>query len=449
MSKSLKELEKELKKLNSKPVKTPDKKKCEDEQEKLQQKITTLSVQIAKKRWELDRKIEEAEAVRNKQHAAKSELESASSQLKEHITSQKQHRSVLQKEFQGKPIKNPEEEKKRLNNAITEISARMAVDGGLSNSDEKKFIRDLKRYKQELELVQDYIDKGMHQKNQSLEEKKTTVRNSSETHKSKFKIFTECREDTDKAYGKVSEVREERNKLQEELKAAKLAKTQLAKDFRKAEMDHKDFKQKIGRLQGLIRIKKREQEDANMGKEQQQPPTKGDGDGNKKKDKKDVAAKQREQKKMEEEKKEQEAAEKEKQSKADAIKLRREKAKAEYERLKKEYDSNVKTFEAGESKKNSNQTAEVLKEDPNESAKAMCRSLIDVCKDMLPKEIAQSSPNTGKKKKRNKKKRLRFTPYVFANFEKVGVTIPKNSTDIEKTISALEEKIQSYDETKT
>jgi len=447
MSKSLKELKNEFKKLQKNQVKTPDKKKCEEDQEKLQKKITDLCVQIAKKRWELDRKIEEAEEVRNKQHKAKADLDVASTQLKEHISSQKQHRSVLQKEFQGKPIRNPDEEKKRLNNAITEITARMAVDGGLSNSDEKKCIRDLKRYRQDLELVQDYIDKGMHQKNQSLEQKKAIVRNSSDTHKDRFETFKGCREDTDKAYGKVSEVREERNKLQEELKAAKLAKNQLSKDFRKAQNDYKEYKQKLNQLQGQIRKKEREQEDVNIGRQQQQAP-KGDDDGNKKK----VVKKDREQreqkKKLEAEKEAVEKEKQEKQSKADAIKLRREKAKAEYERLKKEYDSNVKSFEAGESNKKVNKTAEVLKEDPNESAKAMCRSLIDVCKDMLPKDT-QTTPITGKKKKRNKKKRLRFTPYVFANFEKVGVTIPKSSTDIEKAISALEEKIQSYDETKT
>merc|ERR1711997_707712 len=79
-----------------------------------------------------------------------------------------------------------------------------------------------------------------------------------------------------------------------------------------------------------------------------------------------------------------------------------------------------------------------------EQKKAICQSLIVALTNMKP---VQRDNGNGSKRKRKKKKggRLKFNPIVFTNFERVGVTIPKSTRDLDKSIEALQNKMASYD----
>merc|ERR1712073_125136 len=142
-------------------------------------------------------------------------------------------------------------------------------------------------------------------------------------------------------------------------------------------------------------------------------------------------------KKKEDEKQAQE--EREKAEKERLIQEKRQKAVEAYNRMQAKLKESAIKPSADFS--TASTTTQVMKNDPFQVKKDVCRSLIVLCESMRPP--------ARKNKRKKKNSRLVYRADSFAKFNQVGIKIPKYSKQLDETIEALRNKILSYDKKAT
>lgn len=423
---SLKELQKKLKGLDAdlRKEKPMTRDEFNRERKNIQTKINLkkleaaqISCQIEDLRIEKEslQKIVEMKTGISRQH--QEELKTRRDALKE---AQQAKNQV----YSGGKIRNPKEKMQQVRLEIQQLRNQLQF-GSISSSDERRTIRDIAAKEEEANLIKEYIESNADTLWESCDAARDkTIKTESE--------FEKARQDTGKAVQDRNAVRDRINELDkaqkdlsEEIKALSETKVKLDEDFRKKNRKRENL---LKEKRGLeIEISARKSEDLRTQATQEDLSREEERREKEKQTADRKAAELRRQA-------EQAAVEKE-----ERTRKRREKAMAAYAAMQMKVKAKAtKPVAKVTSPSSGAPTPVVMANDPHRAEKALCESLIILCESKKP------AGRKGRKKKKGV--RISYRADYFAKFNQVGVKIPKYSKDLDDTIQALRERIQSYDE---
>lgn len=418
--KSLRKEEKKLKKLTE-----PDKAKSLAKKKQINDNINRLKLTIAELAWKLDEISRENQKHRALQKNAKDSLDNSTSTLKELQREQGQATSVLR---QGglKRIRRPAETKKQIEDEIEECNYQLKY-GDVKANQEKKLIRDIKLLKEELKKVVEYMEQNVEEVYAERDVKRKAVDTYKKEHDQVFEKYKEVKQAADNCWDNMQANKNEQTELKEQVKKLSAQKNKVDQDFNDAVQAYQRAQRNLQIIRARIHALENDQASENDQK-QANVAAKKDGE----------AAKERQREREEaEERRKEEAAKRQ-----EAVNERRRLAEEEFKRCQALMRSQRQAPEM----QSMGESPDVpVKDDVHAEEKSICRRLIALCEQMKPSEGSPAKAGKKKKRKRKKKRKLQHKPATFTNFSRVGVDIPMVDTDLDVTIKALQDRIQSYD----
>lgn len=436
--KTQKQLLAEQKKLNKgwkphqgKAQKTaPDRKVYDAEKRSLEQKINNLKLDAAKKQWELQQKRDAIQEVQNQINAHKSQYEETNNRLQHLRSGLVEATETLKSNYAGRRITDPQERIKELRMEIAHMENELR-NGQLSNAQETKTHRAIKQVQRQIAEVQEYIDNNVDDLVQAKNARFDQLRAFQNEHKS-------VKERQDEMYQSRRTMIEEKGNLEEEIKAnrdeiARLIerKGDVQKVYEKDLETYRKWKAQCAEVREYLAIlEAKKSEMANdrdiRAARMKEDKTRADAEAKARREAEERAARERA-----------EAEER----KAN-LENRRQKALLEYQRVQEKFKAAASQQEPEEVVVVPH-TPVVYRHDPYEKEKHLCNTLITLCQSMKPSD----SPSKGgkrKKKRKRKKTKISVSASNFSNFAEVGVKPPTTTNQLDKTIQALQERIEYY-----
>lgn len=426
---SLDQLRKLLKKLQQKKSKKPDPADVDQTKQNIQEKINQLKLQSAELKWTLDKINETVKQQRQKQDMARDTFQSSRSQLDGLKAQQKQATDKLKANFTRR-IKNPFKQKKETEEELRRLKASLITDS-LSNIEERSVIKDIKKQEEHLKKVELYIEDGGDTLYQERDKKKGDVDTFMKTHNKEFESFDEIRQEMNNLFASLNENRDQQKEIKEKISVLQTQKSEVDNKYRTSLKAYRDNTRKLNDVRQAVAEKEATENEARQDLAHE---------ANR------AQAKARNSKAKEGGSEKTEAKKESPERKQVDIKERRRLAEEEWARVQAEQKKRRKVEE--KFSRESEKTAEVTevkesKPDPYREEKLMCTQLISTCKTM------KNSFSPGKKNKKKLKKlnkmRLTHKPSVFSHFAMAGVAVPKKYGDLDGCVTALEEKIASFD----
>jgi len=407
------ELEKQIKN-------APDATKHKAKKDNIDRQINEKKLEYAQKQFDLEQMKLQLKAARDKfQYHLQQQKEEAKVKDKhfQHLSSAK---STLNSKFSGSKIRDPDKQKKQVEDDIRDLHSELQFGDHRTNG-EKMIIRTIEMKKQELEIIQGYIDNNVGQYQKEYEATAKNFSGVMATWKEKVKKTDDASKEREVLKKETERVNEEKNEISEEIKELASSKQGTQKQYQKNVKGYEKNRREFGDITVAIAMKKNRRLKARVNERES----------------KDIREKQEQHKAAEEVKKEKKREEEMERQKATDVK--RAKAIEAYNNMQKKLKAKNTSVVAsrpsyGGAKK---QAVSSNRVDPHAAEKEICRSLIVLCQSMAP---------TGRKGKKKKKVRLVYRADSFVKFNQVGVKIPKYAKNLDGTIKALQEKIASYDE---
>lgn len=398
-----------------------------------------MGQQINSKKLELAELIHEQDAIKREttkyrklQDIAKGEAQVARDQLRQLKSGVSEvTKKVRETTGSSRRITNPGKARERVLRDIDEHKNRLRGDC-LSINDERTINRDIGLLEKELERIDAYIANNGEALHKERETRKKALDVQNRENEVFENAFTDVKNKADEWYTKRETNRTSQTEAKEEVARLISQKQKLEKSYADSVEKYKSYQREESEYRRLINQKSQFMENEPAEANVKVP----------KKQSKEDKEKSEKKKREEEEKraKEEEAARQKKEDaklKADALAERRKQAEAEYKRCQQDLAKRATAAPVAQAEE------EEYKNDPNAELKGVCRRLIALCEQMKP---SKGSPNKSKKKKKKKKARkLQHTPNNFSHFSRVGVDIPMVDSDLDNTIKALEDRIESYD----
>lgn len=409
-------LQKRLKQLEKQTKNAPDAAKHKANKDKIEKQINEKKLEYAQKQFDLEQiKLLLKDARDKFQYHLQQQKDEAKIKEK-HFGQLNKAKTTLNQKLGGTKITNPEEKKRQVIEEIRQFRLDLQI-GHHTNNEEKMIIRTIEMKKQELEVIQAYIDNNgvQHQKEYDATYKEFS--GVMATFKEKVKKTDDASKEREVLKKETERVNDEKNEISEEIKDLATQKQELQKAYQQKVKDYEKNRREHADITVAIAMKKNRRQ--------------------KEKETKEVRKKQEQQKHAEEVKKMKEREEELERQKATEAK--RQKAIEAYNNMQKKLKAKntslaVARPASGGAKKAATSSSRV---DPHAAEKEICRSLIVLCESMVP---------TGKKGKKKKKVRLVYRADSFVKFNQVGVKIPKYAKQLGDTIKALNKRIESYDE---
>jgi len=407
----LKSLNKTLADLNKKT----DPKQFEQAKKAKSQEINSLKVRSAEIKWKMEARQTEKSEVVKAQDARRQALKDSHSQLDGYVQGRRKATTELKSNFGGRRIKRPEEHLAKLKSDLSAASSSLKT-ADLSTQEEKQLHRKMMDLKRDIAQTQKYINEKVGDLYKEQDKKKQEMNDFMGTHVETQARFEEAKANADKLFKDLSDLRDERESISQDIKMLSEEKNDIISNYNSALKKRNDTERDITRCRRAIDDKKLEKS---------MQVTSGPAPVEKRK-------------KVE---KKQEKKEEEVKSAVPVVSLdeRRAAAIAAYEAMQKEKEQQKVSapVETSPVKLQPNQAPELT-----EDAK-LCQTLIALCQNMKPKQSNSPSKKKGKKKKRKQKKmRLTHAPDTFSNFARLGVNIPVWTQDLDNTISALQERLE-------
>jgi len=407
LAKRHKELEKLIKN-------APDAGKHKAKKDAIDRQINEKKLEYAQKQFDLEQMKLQLKAARDKfQYHLAQQKEEAKIKEKhfQHLSSAK---STLQSKFSGSKITDPEARKRQVEDDIRNLYTELQIGDHRTNG-EKMIIRTIEMKKQELEVIQGYIDNNVGQYQKQYEETAKEFSGVMQTWKEKVKKTDDAGKEREILKKETERVNEEKNEISDEIKDLAKEKNDMQREFRKLLETYEKNRREHADITVAISMKKNQ--------------------SRKERESKDIRKKQEQQKAAEEVKRQKLREEELERQKA--TERKRQKAIAAYNAMQKKLKikgPTVSSKPTGGAKKDP--TLTTTKNDPHAAEKEICRSLIVLCESMVPM----------RKGKKKKKQRLVYRADSFVKFNQVGVKIPKYAKQISGTIEALKDRIKAYDE---
>jgi len=407
------ELEKQIKN-------APDATKHKVKKDNIDRQINEKKLEYAQKQFDLEQMKLQLKAARDKfQYHLQQQKEEAKVKDKhfQHLSSAK---STLNSKFSGSKIRDPDKQKKQVEDDIRDLHSELQFGDHRTNG-EKMIIRTIEMKKQELEIIQGYIDNNVGQYQKEYEATAKNFSGVMATWKEKVKKTDDASKEREILKKETERVNEEKNEISEEIKELATSKQGTQKEYQKSVKGYEKNRRELGDITVAIAMKKNRRMKERVNERES----------------KDIRKKQEQHKAAEEVKAEKKREEEMERQKATDVK--RAKAIEAYNNMQKKLKAKNTSVVAsrpsyGGAKK---QAVSSNRVDPHAAEKEICRSLIVLCESMAP---------TGRKGKKKKKVRLVYRADSFVKFNQVGVKIPKYAKNLEGTIKALQDRIASYDE---
>lgn len=417
---SLKSCEAKLKELNktyNDLRKKTDPKSFEAAKQTKTQEIHSLGLQSAEIKWKMETRQNEKNKVINAQNERRDELNQSRKKLDGLALNRRKATENLKNHFGGRRIKNPEKHLTELQDKLQAAQASLKI-SALSPQEEKKLIRTINDLKAAVADTAKYIDDDVSKLYDTQDTKKKEMTDFVSTHVETEAAFKKAKADADKLFQDLSDLRDAREEINGKIKTLSEEKNNIISVYNANMKKRNDVDREITRCRYAIEEKKLEKS---------MQTTSG------------PAPKERNKPK---EKKKPEPAPEEEVKPQVSLDERRAAAIAAWEKMQKEKDQQKnmmeKKTEDSPKQEEASPTAEL-----NEDAK-LCQTLIALCQNMKPKQSNSPSKSKKSKKKKRKPKKMRLThaPDTFSNFARLGVNIPVWTQDLDKTISALKERLE-------
>jgi len=428
-NKSSSDLQAELEKHRKDPHRTrPDEEKKNKRVKSKKQEIKNLKFKLAELKYDNDeiQKIKgqfqqkqnewqtKVNDSRDKLKALKLETQAVTKQLREAMGSDK---NKLRR------IAKPAEKLQELQSQLASEKQRLRCDD-LTTGEEKKAMRNIKVLEGQIELVKKYQSQNVEEVFLKGDEAKKNQEGMRKEHNAIFEEFKNAKDANTAIFEKLRKNNSEQEDTKTKIKTLTEQVKTLEQNFKTALIDFDDWRRKEAEiLNALTRSREREKyskgparnASTNASSSTSSPP--------------------------------QEAKKSAEEENVPTVKELRDAAQREYEAIQAKLRSKQPTAPPSAADPAEESTPATKESDPHSAEKELCQQLIAYCKSNMPAEASKSDSSPKKKKKKRKKKKIRLThkPINFTNFAKVGVGIPIWSTDLEKCIKALEDKISSYD----
>jgi len=400
----------------------------------LKKKIADFKLQLAELKYEKDVLLRQTEKVKLAQSETRKHLDAAQKKLTERKRETKKRTQELSKNLGidtarslPKRIVDPQGTLAKYKAEYDRENMRLKTEE-ISKKEERDCVNNMKILKKNIAAVQEYIDKNVGTIYEAEEDSKKDLAELRAVHQQAFETFSTAKENANSEFDKLDVNSSSQEDITKKIKDLQSDRTDIQTKFRNKLEEWKTWQRTKSIMENVLRDKDNYEEEVEASKPKAKKP-----------EGKSEAAK----KKAEEE----EEKRKEAQEKVQSVEERRKAAVEAWKKCQDKLNNATSDPPAGEVAVQSGVVeAEPAKEDdPHHAEKEVCKSLIAYCQSNMPSENSPSKG--GKKKKRKKKKgfRLSHKPIIFSNFAKVGVGIPIWSSDLEKCVKHLEERITSYD----
>jgi len=427
-------------------LKQPERSDTDAKNATLQTSIHNWTCEINNLSWKIEREYENLEQAHQMKKSARDTLNKSTSALQQSYSLHNAANKQVKGLYSGRRFRNTADAKKVLNSLKNERKQKVTSlrADSLTIAEERDTERDIKLLDGNIESVQQYLDSNVGEKMEDVSVLRNDIDTSKKAHEADFEKFSAQKRNVDAIKGSIDELKDTRKATQDKIIDAKKRKTLNLEEFNKSCEKYEKDRAVVSKLRAMIALKRiRETEakyDASYTEKHNEKMAKKNAVTKAAADKKAAHQKQQNDKIAAQE---QERLEKQQAAQA-ILEERKRKAKEAYEAQQKQLASQARAAKTPVSKSFSKPQPKPSEIDPNSEEKRTIQGLIDMFKGMQPNQNTDSPNRRGKKKRRNKNKKIVLTVDVYSKLTSFGVKVPKKTTDFVDTIKSLQDKLNSY-----